>query len=154
MTKIAMCRTCGEYVSEQWSRKESCPSCGGIIEREDVDLGPAQMIPRLLNVLGVLLIIISLAVILMFAASSGLERSNGAVLMVLTVIGALMFLSSLYFQYDLGRKAEKVHMDPTTRRKEKRLRSRPGDRRGPVRTGRVEGPGKSPQKASKIPVRK
>ncbi|MFW3146852.1 MAG: hypothetical protein ACMUIE_08595 [Thermoplasmatota archaeon] len=154
MTRITRCRNCGGYVSEQWSRKEKCPSCGGDLEREDIDLGPAQITPRLLNIVGIMVVVISLVVIFILSASDGLDRSNSAVLIVLTIIGAIMFLFSLYFQYDLRRKAEKAHASSLSTRKEKKLRTSPGENRSPVRAGRIEASGMPPARASKIPVRK
>ncbi|MEA3559634.1 MAG: hypothetical protein U9R75_10305 [Candidatus Thermoplasmatota archaeon] len=152
MTGVARCQGCGEYASEIWGRKDVCPSCGGKLLREDVEM-PLSRIPRVLNIFGILAMLFVMVIFIYLLAGSAGSGTPRVIMVIVAVLAGVCFLSSLALQYKLESNARIEHSTRFNIRKKRKLRVMDNEmnriRKGSVKRRRPRG-----ITASKIPIRK
>ena len=132
MVRIGRCTSCGTFLHEIWRERENCPKCGGSIDHLEVDMGPVIYLPRALNIVGLILVVIG--VILLIAAPAGNNGGDGrpTATLILVLTAVFFFILSLLSQLLMVRKA--IERKASARFQEKKLRSVKDD---PPRKGSV-----------------
>ncbi|MBN1391099.1 MAG: hypothetical protein JXA22_10710 [Candidatus Thermoplasmatota archaeon] len=148
MVKITVCRTCGSTMSEIWNTRESCVECGGQVDHVEVNMGSIERLPRLLNIMGLILTVLAVIYLLFKLFMDDMGRQEGINIIVLFIGAILLFCVSLLSQFHLFTSArKKAGMVPGPRR-QRRMRDQ--DDGQPIRSGRIEPTTR--RTASKVPL--
>jgi hypothetical protein len=124
MVKIGRCSSCGTYIQEIWKERENCGKCGGAVDHIEVDMGALTYVPRALNIIGLIVMIIG--IVLLIAAPAGRDGGGGSLATLVLVISAiLIFIISLIGQLLIFRKA--VEKRSTIQIQKRRTASRSED---------------------------
>ncbi|OYT44343.1 hypothetical protein B6U90_05505 [Thermoplasmatales archaeon ex4484_6] len=124
MVRIGRCTSCGRYMSEVFTARDNCPSCGGAVDHIDEEMGPISHISRIFNVGGLALIILSVMVLLLFSNDRGIS-GGGTASLILVLSGIFFFVLSLVSQLLLTRGAISSHR---SRKIQPRRKAREGNR--------------------------
>jgi hypothetical protein len=99
MVKVASCTRCGKVVSAQWASVAECPICGSPVKELEVDLQGRERIPRYLNRIGMVLVVV---VALQFAGTlADLIDIPELALLALLGIGIVILFGSIIYQQSL-----------------------------------------------------
>ena len=132
MVRIGRCTSCGAFLHEIWRERENCPNCGGSIDHMEVKIGPVVYLPRALNMVGLIMLVIGM--ILLIAAPAGKNGGDGSLTptLILVLVAVFFFILSLISQLLIVRKA--IEKKASSQVKERRLKSNRDD---PPRKGKV-----------------
>ena len=140
--KVVRCLECGHVTFELWRGLDRCPECSGDIEHIEEDMGPRERIPRVLKMGGVLLVIVSLALIVFNSFNGSVPETLLRTAFVILLAAILFLGTSLAYGYFLSREAcvklREATPAPRRRRGAALIRSsgpRKGGRRDEVVTG-------------------
>ena len=105
MMKVVRCLECGHVTFELWKGLDRCPECSGDIEHIEEDMGPRERIPRVLKMGGILLVMVSLALIVFNSFNGSVHESLLRTAFVILLVAILFLGISLAYVYVLSREA-------------------------------------------------